>query len=147
MARRKRASKTKFSPRNPGKYVGTLPIISRSSWELFFMQKMDTNPNIIRWASESIAIPYLSPKDNRTHKYYPDFIIEIKTTDGSIIKQVIEIKPMSQCLPGTSKKADVLARQNLVYHINQAKWEAAKQMCQQNNFTFLVLTEEDLFGK
>lgn len=147
MARRKRASKTEFVPKHPEKYIGTFPIISRSSWELFFMQKMDTNDNVIRWASESIVIPYLSPKDNKTHKYYPDFIIEIRTSDGSIIKQVIEIKPMNQCLPGTSKKPDVLARQNLVYLINQAKWEATKRMCEQNDFTFVVLTEQDLFGK
>ena len=147
MARQKRFSKTEFNPKNPDKYVGTLPIISRSSWELYFMQKIDTNPSIIRWASESLVIPYLHPGDHKTHKYYPDFVIEIKTSEGRIIKQVIEIKPMSQCLPGTSKKPDQLAKQNTTYMINMAKWEATKRLCEQNDFTFLVLTEHELFGK
>jgi hypothetical protein len=136
-----------FNPKNPEKYVGTLPIISRSSWELFFMEKMDRNPNVLKWASESLAISYISPKDNKKHKYYPDFVAEFKTPEGGIAKQVIELKPMQQCLPGTHKDPKKRAYQNMVYLVNQAKWEATKVLCEQNGFDFRVYTEQELFGK
>jgi len=136
-----------FYPKNPEKYIGTLPIISRSSWELFFMEKMDRNPSVLKWASESLAIPYISPKDNKKHKYYPDFVVEFKTPEGGVAKQVIELKPMQQCLPGTHKDPKKKAYQDMIYLINQAKWEATKVLCEQNDFEFKVYTEQELFGK
>ena len=50
-----------YTPVNPGKYVGTYPIIFRSSWEFTVMKLLDTNPNILNWASESLKIPYQTP--------------------------------------------------------------------------------------
>ncbi len=140
------ASMTKFTPKNPDKYVGSLPIISRSSWELFFMRKLDLDSRVIRWASESLAIPYLSPIDGKKHRYYPDFVVEFQTPNG-IVKEVIELKPMAQCLPGTAKKPKARAYQDMVYLKNQAKWEATKALCEDNGFKFRVLTEKELFGK
>ena len=132
-----------FTPKNPDKYVGSFPILSRSSWELFFMKKLDLDPRVVRWASESLAIPYISPMDG---KYYPDFIVEFQTSKG-IVKEVIELKPMKECLPGTAKKPKAKAYQDMVYLKNQAKWEAAKVLCEDNGFNFRVLTEKELFGK
>jgi hypothetical protein len=135
-----------FTPKNLDKYVGTFPILSRSSWELFFMKKLDLDPRVLRWASESLAIPYISPVDGKKHKYDPDFIVEFKTPKG-IVKEVIELKPMKECLPGTAKKPKAKAYQDMVYLKNQAKWEAAKVLCEDNGFQFRVLTEKELFGK
>jgi len=136
-----------FVPKNPEKYVGTLPIISRSSWEIYFMDKLDTNPNVIRWASESLMINYTSPIDGKRHRYYPDFVVEYKNGSGGTTKSVIEIKPLKECLPGTAKKPKSKAYQDMVYLKNQAKWEATKVLCEENGFKFEVLTEKELFGK
>ena len=71
-------------------------IIYRSSWELRFLQWCDSNDNIIEYASEEFSIPYLSPLDNRPHRYYPDFLIKVKESGGVIKKYVIEVKPKRQ---------------------------------------------------
>ena len=37
----------------------------------------DNEKRILSWGSEEIVVPYMSPIDNRMHRYYVDFIIEI----------------------------------------------------------------------
>lgn len=148
MARKKKEAppKREFTPKNPDRYIGDYPIISRSSWELYFMQWLDNHPYVISWASETISVSYISPKDGRKHRYYPDFIVEYETPDG-VVKEVIEIKPANQCVPGRSRKPDVKARQDMVFAVNQAKWKAAELVCELNDYRFRVLTENQLFGK
>ena len=86
-----------FHPRHPEKYVGDVNnIVYRSSWELRFLQYCDSNDNIIQYASEEFSIPYLSPIDNKVHRYYPDYLIKVKESNGSIKKYVIEVKPKRQ---------------------------------------------------
>ena len=73
------AYRGKYKPENPNKYVGNYSnIVYRSLLERRFMVFCDRNPNILKWASEEMAIPYISPMDNRVHRYYVDFIIEVK---------------------------------------------------------------------
>jgi len=70
------AYKSKYKPKNPQKYVGNPNnIICRSLWERTFCKYLDENANIIRWSSEELQIPYISPVDNQVHMYYPDFFI------------------------------------------------------------------------
>ena len=38
----------------------------------------DKNDDIIYWASEELAIPYINPIDKKRHRYFPDFIIKTK---------------------------------------------------------------------
>ena len=47
-----------YTVKNPGKYVGKGAPRYRSGWELTFMMFLDSNDNIMQWASESITIPY-----------------------------------------------------------------------------------------
>ena len=54
-------SQGKFQVKNPEKYVGKGVPTFRSSWEHVFMSFCDNNPNILKWASESIKIPYRNP--------------------------------------------------------------------------------------
>ena len=58
-----RYAKGEFVMKNPQKYCGNLSkqIIYRSSWEYALMEKFDTHPNVIAWASESIVIYYKNP--------------------------------------------------------------------------------------
>ena len=88
------AYKGKFRPSVPKKYKGDYTnIIYRSLWELKFMKYCDSNKNILEWGSEEFFIPYLSPIDNRAHRYFPDFYIKVRESNGQIKKYVIEIKP------------------------------------------------------
>ena len=87
------AYKGKFRPSIPKKYRGDYTnIIYRSLWELKFMKYCDSNRNILEWGSEEFFIPYLSPIDNRAHRYFPDFYIKVRENTGQIKKYVIEIK-------------------------------------------------------
>ena len=75
--------KGKFITNNTQKYVGDhRNIIYRSLWELKFMKWCDRNRNIIEWGSEEFFIPYVSPLDNKPHRYYPDFYMKLKDGKG-----------------------------------------------------------------
>lgn len=139
--------KGKFLPSNPDKYVGNHEnIIYRSSWELKAMKYFDMNPNIISWASEELFIPYLSPVDNRQHRYFPDFLIKVKKKDGQFETYLIEVKPENQTVQPQkkSKKTKKYLNESITYAINQAKWKAADIFCQKNGWKFIILTEREL---
>jgi hypothetical protein len=129
-----------FRPKNAHKVVGNVNnIVARSSWEWRFMLYCDNNPNVIAWGSEIKAIPYISPKDNKIHRYFVDFFIKAKDKNGQLVNYAIEIKPRTQTVkPKRNCKA------MLTYMINEAKWEAANKWCEENNFIFKVMTEYDL---
>lgn len=137
----------RFHPRNPKKYLGDPSnIIYRSSWELHFLQWCDRNPSIIEYASEEFSIKYVSPKDNRVHKYYPDGFLKVKQADGSIKSYVVEIKPYKQTQE-PKKPAKTTKRyinEVTTYAVNQAKWKYAREFCADNGLEFLLLTEHEL---
>jgi len=113
------------------------------------MNYIDTNPNIIQWASEELFIPYKSPLDGKWHRYFPDFIIKMRDKDGKISTKMIEIKPRSQSVPPTpkgkgSKPTKKYLREVATFGINSAKWHAAKEYCADHNWEFVVLTEKEL---
>jgi hypothetical protein len=136
-----------FKPSYSEKYIGDYKnIIYRSLWELKFMNYCDRNENIIKWSSEEISIPYISPIDNRIHRYYPDFFIKYKDSDGIIKESLIEIKPKRQVKgPKIAKKVN----QKQLYEMkefakNQAKWKAAEEFCSDRKWSFQILTEDNL---
>lgn len=132
----------RFKPSNPQKYAGNVNrIMWRSSWELSFMKWLDANPAIIRWGSEELAIPYVSPKDMRVHRYFPDMIVMYKHKDGSIRKEIVEIKPYKETVP-TPRMTE---RDAAALIINEAKWKAAAAFAQLNGAEFRVITEKTLF--
>lgn len=139
--------KGKFRPKNPQKYRGNPnEIIYRSSWELRFMRWCDNHPDVLKWSSEELAIPYFSPVDRKYHRYFPDFIIEKKTASGATQTVIIEIKPASQTRPPAAPKKRTKRYLNdvLRYEINKAKWNAAIAFCNKSNTTFQILTENEL---
>ena len=139
----------RFYPRHPEKYVGDPKnIISRSSLETTFMEHCDTDPNIIRWASEEIIVPYFYPTDGRWHRYFPDFIIQVRTTTNHIKVYMVEIKPYKQTqvpIQRPKKKQRTYLREMLDYTKNSAKWEAASAFCREKGWEFKVVTERDLY--
>ena len=139
--------KGKFKPHNPGKYVGNpLNIIYRSLWELRFMRYLDSHPNVVQWASEEITIPYFSPVDKKIHRYFPDFWVRTKSSDGSINTMIIEIKPDIQTrLPVKKEKSNRrYINEVKTFGVNTAKWKAAEQFCLDRKWQFKVLTEKEL---
>lgn len=142
------AYKGKFFPKNPHKYRGNVRnIVWRSTWELKFFNWCDTNSNILEWASEEVQIPYVSPIDNRIHRYFPDVWIKMKNTKGEIVKKLIEIKPKAQTHP--PKKRGRITPKYLAeaktWQVNCAKWEAAEKFCEQRGWEFHKVTENTLF--
>jgi hypothetical protein len=137
----------KYKPENPQKYRGNpTNVIYRSLWERKFMVFCDRNPNIIQWGSEEVVIPYRSPLDGRVHRYFVDFNIKIRTRDGEIKKYLIEIKPKKQTIPppNTSRKTKTWRDKSMTFIKNQAKWEAAKDWCEDRQMQFMILTEDHL---
>lgn len=140
--------KGKYSPKFPDKYNGNpVNIIYRSLWEKKFMSYCDLNENILEWESEEKFVPYRSPIDNRIHRYYPDFLIKVKTNEGVIKKYMIEIKPKKQTVPPPKPQRQTKRYISEVYEYakNQSKWEAAKEWCADRGYEFKVLTEDNLF--
>ena len=116
-----------YRPTNPKKYVGNAKrIVYRSNLERKFM----------------LSIPYISPVDNRLHRYFPDFLV--KTDKGK--KFCIEIKPYRQCIKPKKpkRKTKAFLRESLEYAKNIAKWDSAKKYCANNNLEFKIITEKDL---
>ena len=141
------AYKGKYQPTHPSKYRGDpTKIIYRSLWELKFMKYCDSNANILEWGSEEVIVPYRSPIDNRYHRYFPDFYIKVKESTGTIKRMIIEIKPQKQCIEPKvqKKKTRSYVYQVCEYAKNQAKWEAAKEFCEDRKWEFKVLTENEL---
>ena len=141
------AYKGKYYPSFPRKYKGDpTNIIYRSLWERKFMVYCDKNQNILEWASEEIAIPYRSPIDNRVHRYFPDFYMKVKETNGKIKNYVIEVKPAKQTKPPGNPKRQTKGyiREAFEYARNQAKWKAAREFCADRMWEFKVITESEL---
>jgi hypothetical protein len=134
-----------FTPKHPDKYVGDLPIIYRSSWEKRVMAYFDETTAVIIWSSEQLVVPYISPVDNKQHRYYVDFLAKMKLRDGSFKTYAIEIKPLRETLPPRKSKNQLrMLTETKTYIVNQAKWAAAKHFCSQRGIEFLVLNEKDL---
>ena len=139
--------KGKYYPSFPRKYKGDpTNLIYRSLWERKFMVYCDKNQNILEWASEEIAIPYRSPIDNRVHRYFPDFYMKVKETNGKIKNYVIEVKPAKQTIPPKKPKRQTKGyiREAYEYAKNQAKWKMAKEFCADRQWEFKVVTEKEL---
>lgn len=109
------------------------------------MDWLDRNPDIISWASEELAIPYISPVDGRKHRYFPDFLVKVRTKNG-VKTMMLEVKPAKQARPPEVRKRVTKQYINEVatWGVNQAKWKAAEEFCLDRGWQFTVLTEEHL---
>ena len=136
-----------FKPKNSKKYKGNpTNIIYRSSWELKLMMRLDEDPNIISWGSEEIVIPYRSPLDNKIHRYFVDFIVTKINKQGIKETVLIEVKPAKQTKPPKVQKN--ITRKYITevktWGVNEAKWKAAKEYCDDRKWKFYIFTEKEL---
>ena len=140
------AYKGRFSPRNPQKYNGDASnIIYRSSWECRIMDSFDKRPDVLSWSSEEMAIPYISPVDGKRHRYFPDFIVKVRTKDGNIKTMMVEVKPEKQSKPPQVKKrvTKQYIQEVMTWGVNRAKWKAALEYCKDRKWEFIVMTSTD----
>jgi hypothetical protein len=123
---------------NPGKYIGNKnAVVYRSGWEKEMHHFLDCNPNIIAWASEPFAIPYIKPTDGQVHRYFPDYYVKYKDKYGNVVEEIIEVKPKAQrVLREGASRGEVID-----YYINQAKWKYATLWCKERKLIFRVISE------
>lgn len=138
----------KYRPRNPQKYGGDVSnIVYRSSYELKFMQYCDLTESVNSWKSEEFWIPYRSPLDGKTHRYFPDFFLKYRDKDGKMRNLVVEVKPakdLKEPQTNPSRRTKSWAYSVKMWAINQAKFEAAKEWCADHNYEFRIFTEKEL---
>jgi hypothetical protein len=106
------------------------------------MRFCDTNDNVLQWASESIAIPYMNPVTGKKSNYVPDFLITYRQKDNTVRAELIEIKPKKQSVI----ESKMSSRDRAVVAVNYAKWGAAQKWCARQGLTFRVITENDMFS-
>jgi hypothetical protein len=139
--------KGKFKPKNPKKYNGDpTNIIYRSSWELRFMIWADEKPSVVKWRSEETVIPYMSPVDNKYHRYFVDFQVQIRRKDDSLYTYLIEIKPEAQTRPPVIQRrvTKKYITEVMTWGKNEAKWKAATEYAKDRGWEFIILTEKHL---
>ena len=141
------AYRGKYHPTNPKKYRGNpSQVIYRSLWERKLMVYCDNNDNVLEWGSEEIIIPYVSPVDNKLHRYFPDFYIKVRNVSGTVRREIIEVKPKRQCEPPKvpKRRTQKYLKEVKTYGVNQAKFKAAEEYCKNRKYTFRILTEDHL---
>lgn len=139
--------KRKYNPIHPEKYQGDpTDIIMRSSWETKFALWCDHNPAVLKWSSETTIVPYVCPTDNRPHRYFVDFKIQVKDKNGGTKTYLVEIKPDKQTRPPEppKRKTKQFINEVMTWGKNDAKWKAAREYCKDRGYEFVILTEYHL---
>lgn len=139
--------KRKFVPIFVEKYTGDpTNIIMRSSWETMFANWCDKNPSVIKWKSEETVIPYRCPTDGKLHRYFVDFQIQIRNSNGQLKTYLVEVKPFKQTKPPEfpGRRTQRYLTESLTYMKNQAKWQAANEWAKDRGWEFKIITEYEL---
>lgn len=126
---------------NQEKYIGKGNPRYRSSWEMIFFRMCDLNPAVLKWASESITIPYFNPFTQKQTIYVPDIFMVYIDKNGTQHSELVEIKPMSETFMEAAKSK----KDQLAFALNTCKWQAAKKWCAANGIQFRVINENQIF--
>ncbi len=131
-----------FKPKNLAKYSGDYKnIVYRSLWERNVFRWCDDNPQVLKWVSEEIVVPYYYPLDKKYHRYFVD--LKFTTAQGTFL---IEIKPKSQTLPPKkpSRQTPRYLAEAATYVKNQCKWKAAEEYAKDRGWQFSIWTEDTI---
>ena len=118
----------------------------RSGLELKCLRYCDLNKYIKRYSLEPFCIPYVSPVDNKRHRYFIDFFIEFQNGQ----KFLVEVKSSGETRepkkPGKKTEKAILNYQKALqtFAVNTAKWKAAEVFCKEKGMRFIILTENEL---
>lgn len=137
-----------YKPKNPDKFWGKDGYaIYRSGLELNYFRILDANPNVLKWGSEEVVVPYIF--EGKQHNYFIDIFVIFKSGE-EIKKFIIELKPYKQTIqPVWSKRRK---EKNYLYECrewakNQAKWKSAEAYAKAKGCEFHILTEKDIESK
>lgn len=139
-----------YTVQNREKYIGTQNPTYRSGWERSYFYHLDTNPEIIRWNSEGVVLPYQFNLDGKKHNYHIDIYFE-KLVRDKIYKVLVEIKPHAELFPPQlPKKRTYKSLKNYNYRMvsynkNQSKWKFAQSFSSANGMDFYILTEKGIY--
>ena len=138
----KQTHKGKYRVKNPQKYIGNIDGITyRSSWERAAFLWCDRSPDVVKWSSEEIVIPYRYAVDERLHRYFVDLYLEMSNGD----KWIIEIKPSKETKPPRKgKNRQRYLQESMTYIKNQNKWKAADQFAKKQGWRFAIWDEKFL---
>jgi hypothetical protein len=141
-----------FKPKNPDKYRGDPSnIVYRSGWELRLMSYFDMHSDVLWWSSEERIIPYRSPVDNRVHRYFPDFLVHMRTRKGINETVLVEVKPKAQTVepkrPENPRQSRRYLTEVMTWGVNKAKWTAAEDYCKDRGWKFMIMTEDQIYGR
>lgn len=106
----------------------------------------DEKPSVVKWRSEETVIPYISPIDNRIHRYFVDFQIQVRQKNGALKTFLIEIKPEKQTRPPAVQKRMTkrYLQEVTTWGKNEAKWNAAIEYAKDRGWEFIILNEKHL---
>lgn len=134
-----------YRPQNQEKFIGT-ECIFRSGLELKFFRFCDSNPNVLKWGSECVQVPYFDAVQKKMRTYYIDNYVMIKEGE-QVVKYLVEVKPSKQTKApnpkSKMKKANLLYEQ-ATYLTNTCKWDAAKEYARKIGAKFIIITEKEL---
>src|SRR5210317_2552156 len=132
----------RYKVKNISKYQGDPDKVTyRSSWEKACFVWCDQNPNVKKWSSEEVVVPYKWDVDKRMHRYFVD--LKITFTNGKTI--LVEIKPAKETEPPKKpNKSKRYIGEAMTYVKNMNKWEAANSFAKDRGWTFEIWTEHTL---
>jgi hypothetical protein len=139
----------KYDVINKDRYMGTNTSPRYlSSWELQVFKYLDHKPGVIQWGAEVVVVPYMHPRKETMSRYIVDVYVEYTDADGTVQKEMIEIKPSAQCSQPKKtnrKRQDVYEQEVNAWVVNSAKWTAAQKYAKDRGIWFRVITEKDIF--
>ena len=112
------------------------------------MDYCDKNRNVLEWSSEEHIIPYKDPVQKKWRRYFPDFYMKVRQSDGTNKKFVIEVTPKAQCkepVKNPKRRTRKWLNEVFTYAVNQAKWKSAEEFCKDHGMEFKIFTEDHLF--
>lgn len=140
----------RYTVKQTSKYSGDpTRVFFRSLWERQVFRWLDENPQVSKWSSEEVVVPYRCKTDGRMHRYFVDLKVTFLEPGKTYL---IEIKPRKETIApkhATSEKSKRPPSRKYILEVmkyakNISKWEAAKEYAQDNGWTFQVWTEDDL---
>jgi len=97
-----------------------------------------------------VIIKYVSPIDQKVHRYYTDFAVKYTNKNNEIRRSIIEVKPEKQShkpkisYTKSGKPTRRYMKEHYTWKVNEAKWAYAEQWCKANGYTFEVWNEKDI---
>jgi hypothetical protein len=131
----------RYKVKNPEKYEGDhTKVTYRSLWEKHAFRWADDNPDLAKWSSEEVIIPYLYEVDKRYHRYFMDLKLSYKNGKTYLV----EIKPEKETrIPAGDRRTRRFISESMTYVKNINKWEAANVYAQDRGWKFVIWTEKN----